>query len=91
VGSCTFYDDPFYIFGSASLGKGFKIGGCWPMTGAGAVWGLALGRGMELGCEDINKSGGIAFEGKKHKVIWEGLAPMGYWYVQCFKAACGVY
>ncbi len=50
-------------------GRDLKVGGCWAMTGPGASWGLGLAMGLEQGVADINKSGGVVFEGKRHKVI----------------------
>lgn len=52
-----------------SWGRDLKVGGCWALTGPGAPWGLGLARGLELGCEDINRNGGIALGGKRHKVV----------------------
>ena len=39
------------------------------MTGPGASWGLGLAMGLEKGADDITKSGGVIFEGKRHKLV----------------------
>ena len=37
----------------------FKIGGIGPITGAGAVYGIAVKNGAELAIKEINEAGGI--------------------------------
>ena len=43
----------------ASSGKGFKIGGIGPVTGAAAVYGLAVKNGAQIAVDEINADGGI--------------------------------
>lgn len=43
----------------ASSGKVFKIGGIGPVTGAAAVYGLAVKNGAQIAVDEINADGGI--------------------------------
>ncbi len=43
----------------ASSDKGFKIGGIGPVTGAAAVYGLAVKNGAQIAVDEINADGGI--------------------------------
>ena len=43
----------------ASSDKGFKIGGIGPVTGAAAVYGLAVKNGAQTAVDEINADGGI--------------------------------
>lgn len=43
----------------ASSDKGFKIGGIGPVTGAAAVYGLAVKNGAQIAVDEINSDGGI--------------------------------
>ena len=43
----------------ASAGKVFKIGGIGPVTGAAAVYGLAVKNGAQIAVDEINADGGI--------------------------------
>lgn len=43
----------------ASSAKGFKIGGIGPVTGAAAVYGLAVKNGAQIAVDEINADGGI--------------------------------
>ena len=43
----------------ASSGKVFKIGGLGPVTGAAAVYGLAVKNGAQIAVDEINADGGI--------------------------------
>ena len=43
----------------ASAGKVFKIGGIGPLTGAAAVYGLAVKNGAQIAVDEINADGGI--------------------------------
>lgn len=43
----------------ASPGKVFKIGGIGPVTGAAAVYGLAVKNGAQIAVDEINADGGI--------------------------------
>ena len=53
----------------SSGGRDIKIGGLIPFTGIETHNGLAMKYGIELGADEINKSGGIA--GGKIKVLLE--------------------
>lgn len=44
---------------SAASGTVFKIGGIGPVTGAAAVYGLAVKNGADLAVKEINEAGGI--------------------------------
>ena len=46
-------------FSEASSDKGFKIGGIGPVTGAAAVYGLAVKNGAQIAVDEINADGGI--------------------------------
>ena len=37
----------------------FKIGGCGPLTGGAAVYGIAVQRGGQIAVDEINAAGGI--------------------------------
>ena len=43
----------------ASSGKVFKIGGIGPVTGAAAVYGLAVKNGAQIAVDEINEAGGV--------------------------------
>ena len=45
--------------GSSGSGETFKIGGIGPLTGAAAVYGIAVKNGAELAVKEINAAGGI--------------------------------
>ena len=40
-------------------GAAFKIGGCGPLTGGAAVYGIAVQRGGQIAVDEINAAGGI--------------------------------
>ncbi len=40
-------------------GAAFKIGGCGPLTGGAAVYGIAVQRGAQIAVDEINAAGGI--------------------------------
>ena len=40
-------------------GAAFKIGGCGPITGGAAVYGIAVQRGAQIAIDEINAAGGI--------------------------------
>jgi len=40
-------------------GAAFKIGGCGPLTGGAAVYGIAVQRGAQIAIDEINAAGGI--------------------------------
>ena len=40
-------------------GTAFKIGGCGPLTGGAAVYGIAVQRGAQIAVDEINAAGGI--------------------------------
>ena len=40
-------------------GVAFKIGGCGPLTGGAAVYGIAVQRGAQIAVDEINAAGGI--------------------------------
>ena len=40
-------------------GAAFKIGGCGPITGGAAVYGIAVQRGAQIAVDEINAAGGI--------------------------------
>lgn len=46
-------------FSEAPSDKGFKIGGIGPVTGAAAVYGLAVKNGAQIAVDEINADGGI--------------------------------
>lgn len=46
-------------FSEASSDKVFKIGGIGPVTGAAAVYGLAVKNGAQIAVDEINADGGI--------------------------------
>ena len=45
--------------GTAASGEVFKIGGIGPVTGAAAVYGLAVKNGAQIAVDEINADGGI--------------------------------
>lgn len=51
---------------SSSAQEKIKIGVIGPMSGAGAVWGIGMQRGVTFAIEDINKAGGIKVGSKKY-------------------------
>ena len=51
---------------SSSAQEKIKIGVIGPMSGAGAVWGIGMQRGVTFVIEDINKAGGIKVGSKKY-------------------------
>lgn len=55
--------------GSESDTKEIKVGAILPLTGAGAAYGEAAKRGIELAAEELNNNGGI--QGQRLKVIFE--------------------
>ena len=44
---------------TAASGEVFKIGGIGPVTGAAAVYGLAVKNGAQIAVDEINADGGI--------------------------------
>jgi len=44
---------------AAADGTVFKIGGCGPLTGGAAVYGIAVQRGAQIAVDEINAAGGI--------------------------------
>ncbi len=51
---------------SGSSSDVIKIGVVGPLTGAAAVWGLALRGGVELAAEEVKQKGGVMVGGKRH-------------------------
>src|SRR4051794_4150728 len=51
------------------LAEDITVGAILPLTGPGAVVGLAEQRGIEFAVDEINKNGGIA--GKNLKVVYD--------------------
>ena len=45
--------------GKTSSGEAFKIGGIGPVTGAAAVYGIAVKNGAQIAIDEINADGGI--------------------------------
>ncbi len=44
---------------TAAEGSVFKIGGCGPLTGGAAAYGIAVQRGAQIAVDEINAAGGI--------------------------------
>lgn len=58
----------FVTYGFAASPRVIKIGTLYPMTGAGASWGLPFHNVIQWQADQINTAGGITVGGKKYRI-----------------------
>ena len=66
----VFFLTPLVCFGAEKV---LKIGAIFPLSGKGAVWGVAAQRGITIVQKEINARGGLNVAGEKYRleIVWE--------------------